>query len=314
MKLIKAELEAKLRGADLPGHISENDSEPGSLFPFILRASPLRVDIGGQITVEWKTVDHEVTPSDWVGIYYAESTNKRYITYQYIGKTDAKNGTLTFSVPKQHGSINFRYFSNKSYSIKGISNVVKVGPEFSVVPTREEGHDTKISVQVLKLSGNEYPNAWVGVYESAEKPNGKYLASEWLSKSVGNKLTFDVPKTGDWELRLFLDRAFISSYVDYLRTSVNLQGEDNLTLSYADNKITVKSKVVTVDPYYDSAWIGLYFVTETNNRQWRRYRYVKSRYAEFVIAAPRTKGNYEARLFAYKAYDKVLCKSNSIVI
>jgi hypothetical protein len=68
-----------------------------------------------------------------------------------------------------------------------------------------------------------------------------------------------------------------------------------------------------VDPATENVWVGLFFTSETDNRHFRRYKYVYDRTADVVFKAPQTGGTYEARLFANKSYDCIL-KSNTFVL
>jgi len=133
--------------------------------------------------------------------------------------------------------------------------------------------------------------------------------------AVNNTLVFPVPKAGKWEFRLFLDRNYWGNYLDVKRCSILVPGQDSLELSVVDNQAIVKYVIETVEPYQDAAWIGLFFVEEKDNRQWRRYKniYVGGS-NEIRFKAPQTAGTYHARLFANRCYDVILQTSNSITI
>jgi len=137
-----------------------------------------------------------------------------------------------------------------------------------------------------------------------------YLNWEHTSKSINNELTFDAPfKPREYELRFFTN-----SYIDVARSNpIRIEGKDTMLSNYENGFVTVKLNIVSVDPYYESAWLGLYFTHETNNRQWRRYRYFSNRTADTQFKAPRTGGEYEVRMFANKTYDLIL-KSNTFTI
>ena len=86
-----------------------------------------------------------------------------------------------------------------------------------------------------------------------------------------------------------------------------------MVASYANKEVTIVPNILSVDPYYDSVWVGLYFTAQNDNRQWRRYKYVSDRKTEIKFKAPRTAGEYEARLFACKNLN-VIAKSNTFAI
>jgi len=132
-----------------------------------------------------------------------------------------------------------------------------------------------------------------------------YIKWEYASKP-SNEAAFDAPfKPREYELRFFTN-----SYVDVARSnSIRIEGQDSMSAAFEDDSISVKLNIVSVDPYYDNAWLGVYFTHESNNRQWRRYKRFANRTGEVKFNAPRTPGEYEVRMFANKTYDLIL-KSN----
>lgn len=194
-----------------------------------------------------------------------------------------------------------------------------VGPRFELSGKLER---SKILVSWKQLSGNKYPRQWIGMYEKSQTDNKQYITWEYATSP---DVVFDAPvKPGEYEFRFFSN-----SYDDIARSNViKIEGEDKLSATISDDcgTITVHPQIVSVDPYYEGAWLGVFFTTETNNRQWRRYKYLTSRdepvvfkgtfllqCASNVTSAPRTPGTYEVRLFANKSYNCLLV-SNSFVI
>jgi len=265
------------------------------------------VDVGGTIVVHWDMVAGQTTAYDWVGLFSIDQPNKQYITYQYKGKEPVK-GTLSFYAPSTNGEYEFRYFSNGAYEHLAMSNRIKVGPQFEVVANQPQGSN-KILVKWKQISGNEYSRAWIGLFEKAQVDNKLCISWQYATKPAF-ELTFDMPvKPRSYEFRLFSN-----SYIDVAKSNViSVEGEDSITASIAGNVITLKPNVVTVHPQADTVWVGLYFVGETNHRQWRRYKWITDRTADIQFKAPNTAGIYEARMFANKTYD-LLLKSNSFVI
>jgi len=137
------------------------------------------------------------------------------------------------------------------------------------------------------------------------KPNNKqYLAWEYTPNT---EISFDAPiKPATYEIRFFS-----YNYIDVSRSNVVvIEGEDKLSATLTDRIITVKKNIVTVNPATDSVWIGVFFTKQTDNKQWRRYKYVYDRTSDETFKAPNTPGTYEVRLFANKSFTPLLTTSS----
>jgi len=271
-----------------------------------LVAGPDQVDYEGTITLIWEHTN-EPTVSDWIGFYSEIASPKDYLTYEWIvtpKSPAAKKGTLTFKAPTISGNYIFRYFVNKSYTCWGSSNIVKVGPSYDLTPTVIDANEVKITVKLLR--GQPSPNAWVAMYEP-DKDNKNYYTYSYLG--TNSELSFKIPKVGIWEFRLFPQKA----YYPASSCRVDLNGSDKIELSIVNNQAVISYKVVTVDHYYDNVWIGIFNQNETDNKQWRRYKYVNSSEGKLFVKAMQTPGTYEARLFA-NGTPTVLCRSNTVTI
>jgi len=278
-----------------------------------LSATPTNPDIGNPVQVEWHilSANCKSNANDWVGLFAVNETNRRYITYQWTGK-DKTSGTLSFLGPNQYGTYEFRYFPGGSYQFVAVSNRIKVGPKVEMTASLI-GDEHKLAVKYRQISGNEYSRAWIGLYEISQADNRQYLAWEYAPRDNSDgehSILFDCPvKPKRYEFRYFTN-----SYEDVARSNpVTVEGSDAMTASLANGIVTVNLNIVTIDPYYESAWVGLYFVHEKDNRSWRRYRFVQNRTGAIQFKAPRTAGIYEARLFANKTYDIIL-RSNQFEI
>jgi hypothetical protein len=285
-----------------------------------LAASPAIVDVGKPITVEWEITNGKSSSYDWVGLFAADQPNRNYVTYEWRGKEETK-GTITFTAPSTFGIYEFRYIPAGSYEHIAISNQIKVGPHVELTAHLDK-ESKKVSVKWEKKSGNSYPRAWVGLYESSEINNKNYLAWQYTAEPY-TEASFTAPiKPGGileypTQLIYFLDyefRFFPYSYNETARSrSVTVEGHDTLEASVGeDNTVKAKVSVVTVDPYYDKVWIGLYLKSETNNKNLKRYAYISERETEVSFRAPEA-GEYEFRLFAKKSYNTILA-SNPIVV
>jgi len=178
--------------------------------------------------------------------------------------------------------------------------------------------------------------AWVGLYRDTKGghsltpsiDNKSYYAFEWVSNgkdvtsstedksltTVEKQLTFEVPKAGQWLLRLFHDR----SYVDVATCSIDIAGEDRLELSVSGAQMKVECALNTVDPARDYVWVGIYKIEEKDQRQYRRYKYIvptssSNTNSTLTFKTPIHSGTYEARLFSNKSYE-VVAKSASVTI
>jgi len=279
-----------------------------------------RFDLGDKIEVSWsiESEDRLSSGSDWIALYEkGEQNPKNYLTYEWSGKSQAKQGKVIFATPSIYGEYQFRYLAKRSYTELALSSPVSIGPIFNLnahlKPNEQEDNQSSpktIQVFCQQVSGASYPNAWIGLFEP-NKGNKEYLTYDWLSSAKSNNLEFAVPKTGEWQLRLFLTRpGFFGSVLDYQKCSVFLGGENQLELSRREKEVVIKYRIETLDPYAESAWIGLFFASETNHRQWRRYKYVYSGgVGEITFKTPQTAGSYEARLLTRNSPDTPLCIS-----
>jgi len=285
--------------------IHEDKPQDNSKYQVTLTA-PEIVDIGNSIVISWEMQVGESTNYDWIGLFPVDQPNKQYITYQWRGKNDTNKGTVTFSAPNYYGTYEFRYFVSNSYQHVAISNRVKIGPKVELQAQLDET-GKKIVVKWNQLTGNKYPRAWIGFYEKSQVNNKQFLTWEYASTP---EISFAAPvKPKEYEFRFFTN-----SYEDVSRSNiVRVEGEDRLAASISEGIITVKPHIVSSDPYYDSVWMGIFFTSELDNRQWRRYKYITERDTEVQFKAPNTPGEYEVRLFACKTYDLIV-KSNSFQI
>jgi len=285
--------------------IHEDKPHDGSKYSVTLVA-PENVDIGNPISVSWEMTVGESTAYDWIGFFPVDQPNKQYLTYQWRGKNDTTKGTVTFTAPSSYGTYEFRYFVSNSYQHVAMSNKVRIGPKVELQIHLDETNK-KMIAKWNQASGNKYSRAWIGFYEKSQTNNKQYLTWEYAGTS---EISFVVPiKPKEYECRFFTN-----SYEDVARSNtIRIEGEDRVSASIENGIITVKPHIVSVDPYYDGVWCGVFFTSENDNRQWRRYKYITDRNADVQFKAPNTPGEYEVRLFASKTYELIV-KSNSFQI
>jgi len=272
-----------------------------------------RYELGTDIVVEWELEDlnYVTSSNDWIGIYRSGAKHSQYETYLWIGGAPgAKKGSLTFKSPTEFSTYEFRYFGNRSYAAKGTSRSFSVGPLIQLSVQRK---DDDLLVSYEQKAGKMYPNAWIALYPKAETDNTKYRAYDWIQNASDNTLKFKAPKTGVWEFRYFPQK----TYVDVARCHISVDGSDRLVirLNEAEATVEVDCMIVTVDPECDYVWVGLYFVEQKDQRQWRRYKYFTPGHpSKVVFKQPKTPGTYEARLFANKSYEPICKSAQSIVL
>lgn len=303
----EATLNLSTKQQDLPQRGSNISDENSSKALITLTVKQPIVDVGNNVVVDWEITSGVSSAWDWVGLFPVDKTNKQYVTYQWSGKQLMK-GSLTFVAPNVYGEYEFRFFPNGYYEHATMSNRFKVGPQIELTG-RLDKENNKIVARWNQISGNLYSKSWIGLYEKSETNNNNYIHFEYAGKP-NTDLLFDAPfKPREYELRFFTN-----SYVDVARSeSIRIEGNDTISATFENGMVNVKLNIVTIDPTSESGWLGVYFTHETNNRQWRRYKYFSSRIGDCSFKAPRTQGTYEVRLFANKTYDMIL-KSNCFVI
>eukprot|EP01118_Nematostelium_gracile_P013362 TRINITY_DN502_c0_g1_i1.p1 TRINITY_DN502_c0_g1~~TRINITY_DN502_c0_g1_i1.p1 ORF type:complete len:669 (-),score=243.04 TRINITY_DN502_c0_g1_i1:82-2088(-) len=269
--------------------------------------TPEVADIGNTIVVDWEMTIGQSTPNDWIGFYAVDQPNKSYITYQWRGNVEGNKGSVSFVAPNYYGTFEFRYFVNKSYQHTAISNRIVVKPRVELQATVDESKNT-ILVDWNQLTGNKYPRAWIGFYSKSQENNKQFLTWEYAAQP---QVSFTKPvKPGQYEFRFFTN-----SFEDVARSNtITVEGEDSLKATYENGVLTVDAHIVSADPASDGVWLGVFFTSEKDNRQWRRYKFVTIRDGNIEFKSPpKTHGEYEVRLFANKTYD-LLAKSNSFNI
>eukprot|EP01127_Copromyxa_protea_P012657 TRINITY_DN3318_c0_g1_i1.p1 TRINITY_DN3318_c0_g1~~TRINITY_DN3318_c0_g1_i1.p1 ORF type:complete len:720 (-),score=194.55 TRINITY_DN3318_c0_g1_i1:72-2195(-) len=315
-KLVKQELEDKMRQCDLPGlqqsnevkvdrvELQESQKEEHKPDPVSdvepvnkpdsdivkLKLSPERVDFGKALNVEW---EHSAEPTvrDWIALYADGKSGRDYVTYEWVSQ---RKGAISFSAPHTYGNYHVCYFTNGSYETYGVSNSVAVGPLYDF---RAELNGNDIVVNVEPQTGTPCAQAWVAMYSSNSSGLGDYYTYQWVGDN--KKLTFQVPKTASWNFKLFPHKTLnpVAS------CDVEVKGENKLSVSVEGNLIHVNYSVATLDPSRDKIWIGIYFCEEGNQRQFRRRKVIGEKEGIWTCKKMIHKGIYEARLFACGTYE-----------
>jgi len=305
-----------------------------------LTATPQEVDCNQTITVSW-TVDeppadskkyvHSPTTSDWIAMYVKGADFKNYTDWKWL-PVASKTGSVQFTAPQTVNEMTFKYYSQKSFNLCAVSNTIHVGPRYEMqinpvtsAPSEKRTH----RLVVTQTFGGSYPRAWVGLYakKTPAKKDSQYVTWQWLSSAAPSLedprkvgLQFDIPKAGQWELRLFLDRLpYFGEEISSLAVqtvSFMIKGDDVLifTVQPELNQITVEYTINSADPKTDSVWVGIFHANQEDNTQHRRCRYLYDQRGKTTFKKLVHAGVYEARLFANRDLTAPLCRSNTLDI
>jgi len=267
------------------------------------------VDWGQYIILNWKhKEDSFATKTDWVGIFKKrEPTNTHYISYAYITMdNNGKSGSMSIPAPYVSGEYEFRYFNMGSYTVFGVSDIVKVGPQFKMTPEIVNQTSIKITLQQLTDSSISF-KTWIAMYSSDKLTHSEFYSYQWVTPNVPT--TFTVPKCGKWFFRLFNN----SSRYDYLTCcEAFIEGKDVITLNQTSQDLIVTFDLKSVDLSYESTWLGIFRKDETLMNMYEQYKYISEVRGEFKMNKLRT-GEWEARLFS-NAQEGVISKSNIIQV
>jgi NACalpha-BTF3-like transcription factor len=272
-------------------------------------------DINNEIVVQWKVKDESHNPStDWIALYEASEENlQKYLVYQWIGSSE-KQGFVIFTAPQQYAKYKFVCL-NKAYRILAESPVISVGPVYEISAKYYEDSimDVRnILVSFKKLSGNEHPNAWIGMYKPGTSKT-QIHSYDWLSNAVNSTLKFVVPKGGLWEFKLFPERSFIGPYIEAAECSVTIPGKDTIILTHNGPQSVIEYDIQTLDPATDRVWIGVFFDSSTSSNDYRRSKNITSAKGRYTIKTPIHGGTYHARLYGHGSTTHI-ATSNSITV
>jgi len=145
------------------------------------------------------------------------------------------------------------------------------------------------------------------IYNSNKCAHNDFYSYEWVTYNVPT--AFAVPKCGKWHFRLFNN----TSRYDYLTScDAFVEGKDTITIIQTSDNLFVSFDLKTVDPSYDSPWLGIYRKDEILMNMYEQYKYLKSAQGEFKMKKLRT-GEWEARLFS-AVNEGAIATSNSIIV
>jgi len=258
--------------------------------------APSRVDFGDQITVTWENKG-VATNLDWIAMYADDKTLREYYTYQYV---DPSKNNITFYAP--YSCANFFYFvyySDKTYNLRAESNVVLIGPQYSLavvscVESSKPNEKFQVTLTIKQESGKECSNLWIGCYLDNEKNLKSFVSYQYCT--AGKEVVFGIPKSGSWNFKLFP----FKSFEPILSLPYFIEGEDKLQLSLVNGQFLIVYDIKTLDLATSKPWIGIYESSTADVKQWVRYNWVGQVYKGlFTIVANLNPGRYEARLLDY---------------
>jgi len=241
---------------------------------------------------------------------YAEGKSLRdYHTYHYV---DPTINSITFYAPFSCASnYYFSYYSDKTYNLRAESNVVQIGPQFSLavvscIESKKPNEKFQVTLIVNQESGKECSHLWIGCYLDNVKNLKSFLAYQYCT--AGKEVVFGIPKSGSWSFKLFP----FKSFEPILSLPYFIEGEDKLQLSYVNGQLLIVYNIKTLDIATSKPWIGIYESETTDVRQWVRYNWVGQEYnGVFMIVANMPPGRYEARLLDY--YTSFLVAKSEVV-
>eukprot|EP01130_Rhizamoeba_saxonica_P013020 TRINITY_DN5527_c3_g1_i1.p1 TRINITY_DN5527_c3_g1~~TRINITY_DN5527_c3_g1_i1.p1 ORF type:complete len:574 (-),score=137.35 TRINITY_DN5527_c3_g1_i1:20-1666(-) len=306
--IVLERIAATIRRLDGPDSEAPKSTELSKTLKIFCDETVLETSV--PIEVTWSnSVDGEISTYDWIAMYeISENDLNQYYTYHYVPSTES-NGSIKFVSPTVFGEYLFKYLSKDqdgNFVSLAESTSFKVGPTYTLCANmiHEEGI---IEVTWNQENGNQYSSAWIGIYKKKENSNRNYITYEYIANK--DRITFDIPSTaGVYEIRVVP-----TSYMCSARTSVVIEGNDELYLTLEDTTITIRTRLQTVDPTSENIWIGIYHVTENRYKYYRRYKYLQAKNEVVSFKRLVHDGEYEARLFE-SGSDDTRCRSNSITI
>lgn len=287
---------------DLPKIVSDNSN----LVKLTLKSNV--VDWGDIVILTWVHSGFPST-SDWIGIFRnGEPTHTQYLDYNYIKiGTEKQTGSITFSAPYLSGDYEFRYFGKGNYCLYGVSESLKVGPQFKIIPELANATTIKVSVEQLTESANKSFQTWLAMYTSDKLAHSEYYSFQWVNQNGSNN--FVIPKCGKWFFRLFNN----TSRYDYsCSADFFVEGKDTIILDQTSDSLVITYDLKSVDVANDRPWLGIYPKVEVLSNMYEQYIYPAQSKGATRMSKLRA-GEWEARLYSNVQSD-IISKSNIIVI
>jgi hypothetical protein len=274
---------------------------------------PERVDFGDKIAITWS---HTGTPHpcDWVAMY-AEgkaTSDSDYYNWQWIPLvTESVLTPIVFDAPYSAASnFYFKYFSNRSYVCCAESEVVKVGPIFSIhvekcVETKNQSNLFSATLRVNQEGGKECSHLWIALYASGVQVLKNFITYQYCA--VNKDIVMNIPKSGAWTFKLFP----FKSYEPIVSLPYFIDGEDKIQLQLVGSQFIISYHIKTIS-LDQRPWIGIYETSEEKTGLWKRYKYAQNfEGATTIEAGNLPTGKYEARLLDYDT--STVCAKSEIV-
>lgn len=282
---------------------------------------------------------------DWVGLYEAGAADGAFRDWRYLSGTTvppaagATAATLSFTMPVEPGTYEFRFFADNGFGRLTTSAVVMIVASPAQLVVNGTPPPTAVtavagSVATVNVSnGPGNPGDWVGLFASAASDTAfvswTYLNGSTAIPAVGvtaASLTFTLPATaGGFEFRLFAGNGYgrlaVSSPV-----TVSTTAQLSVNGVSAPTPITVApggaaSVHVSGAPGNRTDWVALAQAgaSETSYVAWQYLNGTGTAPADPIANAtlaftmPMTPGTYEFRLFANNGFDR-LATSGAVVV
>lgn len=158
---------------------------------------------GSKITIN--ASNYQQTDMSWVGFYKSGTTDRSYLSYQYI--KSLPSGQYTVEAPKDLGLYEFRFFKDNGYTRIGKSSTYQVAQHAATITTNSTRFKPEQTITASYANAPSYSNAWIGFYKSGSTDRS-YKSYEFL-KGTSGQYSVKAPKeAGQYEFRLFLDNGY----------------------------------------------------------------------------------------------------------
>lgn len=194
-----------------------NASSSGSYTVSFYESSSMPNDA---IRVRWTAPSHRTTEHDWVGLYRANTSDRQYVSWQYIPASGA-SGDLTFRI-NQTGTYEARVFTANGYTrVARSEDRIVVRTDTEVPPNDDTDGDTSSGTYILEPTalivsagssitlnwqapeGAQVSRDWIGVYRPGASDRS-YLTYQYVSTHAQHgAVTFTARTPGTYEFRYF---------------------------------------------------------------------------------------------------------------
>lgn len=181
--------------------------EPSNTFKVQLVVNGTNFDSGNPIEVQYDITKGTVSKLDQITMnsIHFDKASKQWVDWKWKNNGHDK-GMIEFVAPDKWGHYQFYYYNQFYYyktskMARGKSDIIMVGPVFSLSCTLDNGI---IGVAWKQISGNSY-SPWIGLYKKCEIDQTCFVECRRPPKGV-REATFSKDKLdhiSEYEIRLF---------------------------------------------------------------------------------------------------------------